>query len=163
MAVVLIVRSDSCPSDWSDAQRIEMTGGAAAFTVDGTAYNMSASALLNYMPYSGPPSGHPLSVVAAIGAMSRDALGDAQFTCVRLTHGDELWARRPTTYEVTALADGYPPGAPSPVPNPAGRMGARGDGPEWAAGDLIGLEVWVSIRGHHYTFVGPPFALGKGG
>ena len=95
--------------------------------------------------------------------MSRDALGDAQFTCVRLTHGDELWARRPTTYDVTALSDGYPPGAPSPVPNPAGRMGARSDGPEWPAGDLIGLEVWVSVRGHHYTFVGPPFPLGKGG
>lgn len=162
VAVVWTRVDASCPSDWSDAQRIEMTGGAAAFTLDGTRYEVSASALLDYMPHSGPPSGHPLSVVAHIGANSREALGDPQFTCVRVTHGEEVWARRPSTYEVTTLADGYPPGAPSPVPNPAGRMSARGDGPEWPAGDLIGLEVWVSVRGQHYTFVAPPFPLMKG-
>ena len=139
-----------------------MTNSAASFTLEGTRYDVSASAMLDYMPHSGPPSGHPLSVVAHIGAISREALGGPQFTCVRVTHGDEVWARRPTTYEVTTLADGYPPGAPSPVPNPAGRMGARGDGPEWPAGDLIGLEVWIDVGGHHYVFVAPPFPLMKG-
>lgn len=163
VAVVITRADSSCPSDWSDAQRIEMTGGAAAFTLDGIRYEVSASAMLDYMPHSGPPSGHPLSVVAHIGANSREALGDPQFTCVRVTHGEDAWARRPSTYEVRTLADGYPPGAPSPIPNPAGRMGARGDGPEWPAGDLIGLEVWVTVRGHHYTIVAPPFPLMKGG
>ena len=163
VAAIFVTRADaSCPSNWGDAQRIEMTNSAASFTLEGTRYDVSASAMLDYMPHSGPPSGHPLSVVAHIGAISREALGGPQFTCVRVTHGDEVWARRPTTYEVTTLADGYPPGAPSPVPNPAGRMGARGDGPEWPAGDLIGLEVWIDVGGHHYVFVAPPFPLMKG-
>ena len=61
------------------------------------------------------------------------------------------------------MADGYPPGAPSPTPNNAWRMATITDGPEWSDGDRIELELWATVRGRHYVFVLPPFALMRGG
>jgi hypothetical protein len=36
------------------------------------------------------------------------------------------------------------------------------DGPEWSAGDRIGLELWASVDGRRYVFVVSPFVLMKG-
>ena len=163
-----------CPTDWSNATRIDILGSSADVTVDGTVYRVGASALLDYMPrgFTSPfelwlyqishAERHGLGINASISAISRDALGTTEFTCFRAIHANEVWARRPTTYQIQTAADGYPPGAPSPVPNEAWRQARASDGPEWPDGESVGLELWADIRGHHYIFAVPPFALMKG-
>jgi hypothetical protein len=175
LALVIAQPWSWCPVDWSDATRVDLVGSSTDVTVDGTVYRVGAFALLDYMPHGFNNrfelwlyqvfhgERHPLTARASVEAISRDALGSPEFTCFRATHGADVWARRPTTYGTQTMADGYPPGAPSPVPNEAWRQASADDGPEWPAGDLVGLEVWASIRGHHYVFVLPPFALSKGG
>lgn len=163
-----------CSSNWSDATRVDVLGSSADVTVSGTVYRIGASALLDYMPrdFSTPlelwvyqllhGERHGLSVTASVEAISRAALGNPEFVCFRATHGGEIWARHPTTYATQTMADGHPPGAPSPVPNQAWRQASASDGPEWPAGEAVGLEVWVDLNGYHYTFVFSPFPLGKG-
>lgn len=150
-----------CPPGWGDAQRIELPESAGDVTLDGVLYRVGGRALLDY-GLGSESRGHPLTVTADISAGSRDALGDPRFTCLRALHGSEVWAGRPTTYGTQTLADGYPPGAPSPVPNDAWRRALLDGGPEWPAGDEIGLELWLSVRGRNYVFVVPPFVLMKG-
>lgn len=165
---------DACPFDWSGATRIELNGEFGDVLLDGTPYRVGGHALLDHMPraflspldqlaYRLNPPGHPLGVGASISASSRQALGDPEFTCARVTHGSEVWSRRPTTYDIQTLADGYPPGAPPPAQNEAWRSAYATGGPEWPTGDRIGLELWASVNGHRYVFVLAPFALMKGG
>ena len=159
-----------CPSDWSDASRIHLGSSGGYVVLDGQEFQVGGSALLDYMPRivtspldRAPANRHGLGINASISASSRDALGDPAFTCFRVTNGSESWARRPTTYGTQTAADGYPPGAPSPVPNFAWRMASLNDGPEWPDGDRIELELWAVVGGRHYVFVLPPFSLMKGG
>lgn len=158
-----------CPTDWSDASRIELGGASSNVVIDDTAFSVGGSALLDYglrvmtSPLDELRAGrHPLTVVASISAPSRGALGDPAFTCFRVVHGKEVWSRRPTTYPTQTLADALPPGAPPPAYNEAWRMAFANDGPEWPDGDQIGLELWANINDRHYVFVIPPFALMKG-
>ena len=153
-----------CPIRLAPA-RVELDGPFADVVLEGKAFRVGASALLDYSLRSGPwpsPDSHPLGVVATISAVSRDALGEPVFTCVRVTRGGETWARRPVTYGTQTRADGYPPGAPPPVPNEAWRLGVANDGPEWPAGDTVALELWAAVHGRHYLFALPPFPLRKG-
>jgi hypothetical protein len=155
---------ERCPLSWDGAERIEMpAGGSTAYIrVDPLhVYSVSGSAMLNYMPTvdSGPltrlgPIPHPLSVVLGVGSGFRSDLEDAHFTCVRVTHGDELWTSRPQNYDIQ-----------SPqwdLPGPSGRMAGTG-GPEWPAGDQIQMEAWLQIGARRVVLVFPPFALMKGG
>ncbi len=163
-----------CPAGWTDAPRITLTASAGDVQLEGKSYRVGGSASLDYMPrgfanpfeawlyYGLHGERHPLGLTASIEATSRDELGNPEFTCFRATRGAEVWARRPTTYATQTMADGYPPGAPSPVPNQAWRMAHAGDGPEWPAGEQISLELWMSVSGRHYVFVLPPFELMKG-
>jgi hypothetical protein len=159
-----------CPSDWRDAARVHLTSSGGYVVLDGREFQVGGDALLDYMPHfvtspldQARAGQHPLTVVASISASSRDALGDPEFDCFRVTRGNEVWARRPTTHGTQTMADGYPPGAPSPIPNNAWRMASVNDGPEWPDGDRIELEFWATVSGRHYVFVLPPFALMKGG
>jgi hypothetical protein len=159
-----------CPADWSDAARVPLSSSGSYVVLDGREFQVGGGALLDYMPHiiTSPldPSRagrHPLDINASISAISRDALGEPVFTCFRVTRGSDVWARRPTTYGIQTMADGYPPGAPSPVPNNAWRMASINDGPEWADGDRIDLELWATVGGRHYVFVLPPFTLMRGG
>jgi hypothetical protein len=159
-----------CPADWSDAARIHLSSSSGYVVLDGREFQVGGGALLDYMPriVTSPidqarAGRHPLSITASISASSRESLGDPSFTCFRVTRGSEVWARRPTTYGTQTMADGYPPGAPSPSPNNAWRMASTNDGPEWPDGDRIELELWATVSGRHYVFVLPPFALMRGG
>jgi hypothetical protein len=160
-----------CPADWSDAPRIDLGGTyGGGVMLDGKPFRISVSALLDYMPHGTftpldqlRAPRHPLGVTATIAAASRRALGEPVFTCFRATRGSEVWARRPTTWGTQTAADGYPPGALPPPSNEAWRLAVASDGPEWADGDRIGLEVWARVNGRRYVFVLPPFALGRGG
>ena len=159
-----------CPTDWSDAPRIHLSSSGSYVVLDGREFQVGGDALLDYMPHivtspldQARANRHPLTIVASIWASSREALGDPAFTCFQVTRGSEVWARRPTTYGTQTMADGYPPGAPSPTPNNAWRMASVNDGPEWPDGDRIDLELWASVSGRHYVFVLPPFALMRGG
>ena len=169
-AVVVARPWESCPSDWSDAARLHLGSSGGYVVLDGRDFQVGGGALLDYMPHivtspldQARAGRHPLSINASIGAISRDALGEPVFTCFRVTRGTEVWARRPTTYGTQTMADGYPPGAPSPIPNNAWRMASVSDGPEWPDGDSIELELWATISGRNYVFVLPPFALMRGG
>jgi hypothetical protein len=160
----------SCPSGWSHAARVHLSSSSGYVVLDGREFQIGGGALLDYMPriVTSPldqwrAGHHPLSINASISAISRDALGEPVFTCFRVTRGSEVWARRPTTYGTQTMADGYPPGAPSPVPNNAWRMASVNDGPEWPDGDRIDLELWATVGGRDYVFVLPPFALMRGG
>jgi hypothetical protein len=159
-----------CPSGWTDAARVHLSSSGGYVVLDGREFQVGGGALLDYMPriVTAPldqsrAGHHPLSINASISAISRDALGEPVFTCFRVTRGSEVWARRPTTYGTQTMADGYPPGAPSPVPNSAWRMASVNDGPEWPDGDRIDLELWATVGGRDYVFVLPPFALMRGG
>ncbi len=158
----------ACPTDWSNAARIDL-GSSSDLTLDGSHFQVGGDAALDYMPRGASPfdrlrgDRHPLTITATIGASSRDALGAAEFTCFRATHGNDLWAGRPTAYGTQTTADGYPPGAPLPTNNEAWRLAVLSDGPEWPAGDQIGLEFWASVHGQRYVFVLPPLALIRGG
>jgi hypothetical protein len=159
-----------CPSDWSAAARIHLSSPGAYVVLDGREFQVGGDALLDYMPrmLTSPldqarAGRHPLTIVGSISAPSRDALGDPAFTCFRVTRGSDVWARRPTTHGTQTMADGYPPGAPSPIPNNAWRMASINDGPEWPDGDRIELELWATVSGRHYVFVLPPSALMRGG
>ena len=172
VGTVLIVEQPwtSCPSDWGDTPRLTLGSSGGYVVLDGRDFQVGGGALLDYMPriVTSPldqarAGRHPLSINASIGAISRDALGEPVFTCFRVRRGTEVWARRPTTYGIQTMADGYPPGAPSPVPNNAWRMASISDGPEWPDGDRIELELWATVSGRHYVFVLPPFALMRGG
>lgn len=162
-----------CPLDWSGASRIELTAKFADVTLD-RQYRIGGDALLDYgsrvlttpvdqLVYRIQGERHPLTVIANISAESRDALGQPEFTCVRATLGSATWSQRPTTHSTQTLADGYPPGAPPPHPNEAWRQAVANDGPEWPAGEPIGLELWLSVRGQRYVVALPPFVLRKGG
>jgi hypothetical protein len=159
----------ACPTDWSDAPRIDLGGSFGDVMLDGRPFRVGGHALLDYMPrvVISPldrfQASHPLGVTASISASSREALGEPVFTCFRATHGSEVWARRPTTHGTQTMADGYPPGAQPPAPNVAWRNATSNDGPEWPDRDQITLELWASISGRRYVFVLPPFALMKGG
>jgi hypothetical protein len=159
-----------CPADWSDVSRVHLSSSSGYVVLDGREFQVGGDAGLDYMPrvvitpFDQARAGrHPLGVVASISASSREALGEPTFTCFRVTRGSEVWAHRPTTYGTQTMADGYPPGAPSPTPNNAWRMASVNDGPEWPDGDRIELELWASVSGRHYVFVLPPFALMRGG
>jgi hypothetical protein len=159
----------SCPAGWGNAERVNLSASGGYVVLDGREFQVGGSALLDYglRVVTSPPDQtragrHPLTIVASISASSRDALGDPAFTCFRVTRGSDVWARRPTTYGTQTMADGYPPGAPSPTPNNAWRMASISDGPEWGDGDRIELELWASISGRRYVFVLPPFPLMRG-
>jgi hypothetical protein len=159
-----------CPSDWSDAARVPLSSSGSYVVLDGREFQVGGGALLDYMPHivtspldQSRAGRHPLGINASISAISRDALGEPVFTCFRVTRGSDVWARRPTTYGIQTMADGYPPGAPSPIPNNAWRMASINDGPEWPDGDRIDLELWATVGGRLYVFVLPPFALMRGG
>jgi hypothetical protein len=159
-----------CPADWSDATRMHLSSSGGYVVLDGREFQVGGDALLDYMPriVTSPldqlrGNRHPLGITGSIGASSRDALGDPAFTCFRVTRGSEVWARRPTTYGTQTMADGYPPGAPSPTPNNAWRMASISDGPEWSDGDRIELELWAVVGGRHYVFVLPPIVVMRGG
>jgi hypothetical protein len=168
-AIVIEHPWTSCPADWSDAARLPLSSSGAYVVLDGREFQVGGDALLDYMPHAVMPGqplraeSHPLTITGSISASSRDALGQPEFTCFRVTRGADVWAGRPATYGVQTMADGYPPGAPSPVPNAAWRMASVNDGPEWPDNGLIELELWASINGRHYVFVLPPFALMRGG
>lgn len=148
-----------CPADWSDVPRIDLGGSFADVMLDGSAYRVGGSALLDYGLQA---RRHGLGITASISAPSRSALGDPVFTCFRAIRDGETWASRPTTYGTQTMADGYPPGAPLPANNEAWRQARFKDGPEWSAGDRVRLEFWVSTHGKRYVFVVPEFALTKG-
>ncbi|HYU82281.1 MAG TPA: hypothetical protein VFA31_06030 [Candidatus Polarisedimenticolia bacterium] len=169
-ALVVAQPWNSCPQDWGNAARLHLGNSGGHVVLDGRDFQVGGGALLDYMPrvVTSPldqarAGRHPLSINASIGAISRDALGDPVFTCFRVTRGNEVWARRPTSYGIQTMADGYPPGAPSPIPNSAWRMASLNDGPEWPDGDQIELELWATVGGRNYVFVLPPFALMRGG
>lgn len=162
-----------CPSDYGDAARIQLLGSDGDVTLDGREYRVSGTALLDYMPralvtpldrllYQMRGERHPLGVTAGISAGSRDALGDPEFTCFRATRGSDVWARRPTTHGTQQLSDALPPGGSPPARNEAWRQASANDGPEWPAGERIGLELWATVNGRHYIFVVLPFELMKG-
>jgi hypothetical protein len=164
----------SCPSDWSDAARVGIGTSSGDVTLDGTLYRVGGSALLDYMPrgsstpldrlmYALRGPRHPLVATASISAASRETLGEPVFTCVRVTRAGEVWARRPTTYGTQSLSDGFPPGAPPPARNEAWRLAVTEDGPDWADGDPVDVELWAIVGGRHYVFVLAPFTLMKGG
>lgn len=159
-----------CPPDWSDASRVHLGSSGGYVVLDGREFQVGGHALLDYMPrfVTSPldqarANRHPLTITASISASSRDALGEPVFTCFRVTRGSDVWTRRPTTHGIQTMADGYPPGAPTPIPNHAWRMASINDGPEWPDGDRIELEIWVTVSGRDYVFVLPPFALMRGG
>lgn len=159
-----------CPTDWSNASRIDLSTSSGDVVLEGRPFRVGGNALLDYMPriVTSPfdqlrAGWHPLTIVATISAPSREALGDPAFTCFRATRGGEIWSRRPTTYATQTLADGDPPGAQPRARNDAWRMAVANDGPEWPSGDQISLELWASVNGRHYVFVLPPFALMRGG
>lgn len=162
-----------CPADWSDATRVELAKKFADVTLEGRTYRIGGDAVLDYglrasvTPLDGilyrlRGEHHPLTVIANISAESREALAEPVFTCVRAIRGSEIWAERPTTYAIQTLADGYPPGAPPPERNESWRRAVANDGPEWPAGALISIELWLSVRGQDYVIALPPFALTKG-
>ncbi len=168
-AVVIVRPWTLCPGDWSGAARVDLSGSSDV-VLDGIPFRVGGGATIDYMPraITSPldrlrADRHPLAITGSISASSRDALGEPEFTCLRATHGNELWAGRPTTYGTQTLADAYPPGAPPPTNNEAWRGAVLSDGPEWPAGDRIGLELWATVHGQRYVFVVPPFALMKGG
>jgi len=170
IALVVAQPWTSCPSGWSDAPRLHLGDSGGYVVLDGREFQVGGSALLDYMPHivtspldQARAGRHPLSINASIGATSRDALGEPVFTCFRVARGSDVWARRPTTYGIQTMADGYPPGAPSTIPNSAWRMASVNDGPEWPDGDRIELELWATVSGRNYVFVLPPFALMRGG
>jgi len=169
-ALVVAQPWTQCPSDWSGATRIHLSSSGGFVVLEGREFQVGGGAMLDYMPriVTSPldqarANRHGLGINASIWASSRDALGEPAFTCFRATRGAEVWARRPTTYGTQTMADGYPPGAPSPVPNSAWRMASVSDGPEWPDGDRIDLELWATVNGRDYVFVLPPFALMRGG
>lgn len=138
VAGLLIARpGTSCPSNWIDAQRIIVPGSSRDVSLASRAYRVGGSATLDYMPrgFSNPlelwlyqlthGERHGLAITASVSAISRDALGDPQFTCFRAIHGSDVWAVRPMNYGTQTSADGYPPGAPSPVPNEAWRQSSH--------------------------------------
>lgn len=160
-----------CPPDSTGASRIDVDspfGGDVM--LDGRAFRVGGSALLDYMPrmVTSPLDAlaagrHPLGVTATISASSRETLGEPVFTCFRVSRGTEVWARRPTTFATQTLADALPPGATPPSNNEAWRLAVANDGPEWPDGGEIHLELWASVHGRNYVFTLPPFALMKGG
>lgn len=165
-APVLDAVLPSCPGDWSGATRVELGGHSADVLLEGRPYRVGGQALLDNSlrgARSRATDGHPLVVTASITAPSREALGDAAFTCFRVSRGGEIWARRPTTSRTQTLADGYPPGATPPVPNEAWQQAIATDGPEWPDGEHVALELWANVNGRRYVFVIPPFALMRGG
>ena len=158
-----------CPTGWGDAERVSLSPSGSYVVLDGREFQVGGSALLDYGLHAvtspldlARADRHPLTIVASISASSRDALGDPAFTCFRVTRGNDVWARRPTTYGTQTMADGYPPGAPSPTPNNAWRMAVINDGPEWRDGDRIELELWAAVSGRRYIFVLTPFSLMRG-
>jgi hypothetical protein len=168
-AVVVAQPWTQCPSDWSGAPRIHLSSSGGYVVLDGREFQVGGGALLDYGLHGmtstldeARANRHGLAITASISASSRDALGEPAFTCFRATRGAEVWARRPTTHGTQTMADGYPPGAPSPVPNNAWRMASLSDGPEWPDGDRIDLELWATVNGRGYVFVLPPFALMRG-
>lgn len=162
VGVLLLVQRDvSCPAFWRDGDRVSISQYGADVTLGARRYRVSGSALLDHMPGGDPQ--HPVTITASVSASSREALGDPVFTCVRVARGGEVWARRPTTHATQTMADGYPPGAPSPVPNEAWRLATAGDGPRWQPGDEITLELGLRVDGHGYVLVLPSFPLMKGG
>lgn len=168
-ALVVVQPWTSCPAGWSDAERVSLSASGSYVVLDGREFQVGGSALLDYGLHGvtspldqARADRHPLTIVASISASSRDALGDPAFTCFRVTRGSDVWARRPTTYGTQTMADGYPPGAPSPTPNNAWRMASINDGPEWRDGDRIELELWAAVGGRRYVFVLPPFSLMRG-
>lgn len=173
--VVLLSLRAPCPGDPA-ATRVELGRSAdAGIDVDGHSYRVSASALLDYMPrsypvppsYSGPLKSqavrHPLQIIATISAGSISDLGEPIVTCFRATRGTDVWSGRATTHGIQTAADGYPPGAPSPVPNRAWRLATSSDGPEWSESDSVTIEIWATIRGRPYVFVLTEPSLMKGG
>src|SRR5687768_2515360 len=149
----------SCPTDWSEAPRVDLGGSFADVMLDGSPYRVGGSALLDFGLQA---RRHPLGISASISAPSRTALGEPVFTCFRAIRDGEVWAGRPTTYGTQTMADGYPPGAQIPANNEAWRQARVDDGPEWSEGDRISLELWASIHGRPYIFVVPTFALMRG-
>jgi hypothetical protein len=152
-----------CPLDWSGAQRVDVTNpySSADLIVNGRTFRVGGSALLDYMPrgFSGPlvrlgPAPHPLNVNLSVSGPTRADLEGAAVTCVRATHGAESWSRRPQNYEIQ-----------SPqwdAPGDSWRNASAQEGPDWPAGDAIGLEAWVIIAGHRFVLVYAPFELMKG-
>jgi hypothetical protein len=156
---------EACPFELIPAQKVEIATpfGSADLQVDGRGYRVGGSgAMLDYMPRvdSGPlarlgPQPHPMGTTMSISALTRGDLENVAFTCVRATRGAEVWARRPSNYDIQ-----------SPqwdAPGESWRMAAANGGPEWPAGDPVALEISVVIRGHRFVLAYPPVALLKGG
>ena len=172
-AFAIVQPWSGCPSDWTDASRIELPSSAGDVMLDGKPFRVGGHALLDDMPrivdtplerlrYQMRGERHPLGITASISAPSRMTLGEPVFTCFRVTRDGAAWASRPTTHGVQQLSDGDPPGAQPRANNDAWRMASATDGPEWQAGDRIDLELWARVNGRHYIFVVPPFELMKG-
>ena len=159
LALALNNARPACPADWAGAQRIEIKGSSADVALDGHPYRVGGRALLDYMPRTGPPfprpGEHPMGVNMSISAPNTAELDDPEFTCVRVTRGSGVWTKRPDNYGAQT-SQSYPAGE-------AWRNAYAYGGPEWPVGDVIGVELWATVRGQRYVFVLEPFALMKGG
>jgi hypothetical protein len=150
-AFALARTAQGCPSEWAGAEHVAIAAHEATFIrVDPLhLYEVGGSALLEYSPSAG--NRHPLSVIVAVGG-SRANLQQVEFTCLRATHGDEVWSVRPTDGGINS---------PSGDGAPSGRS-AFALGPEWPPGDTITMEAWLRIDDRRYVLVFPPLTLTKG-
>lgn len=169
--LITVVVSDRtpCPSISTRFSRIQLADATADVVLEGGSYTVSARALLDQDPVTTslsyrPPEAprHRLTISATISAQSREALGQPEIVCIRATQGADAWSQRPTTYPTQTMADGYPPGAPSPSPNVAWRRAIVRNGPMWQAGSKVDLELWLTLRGRRYIVDLPPVVLVEG-
>ena len=153
LIVVGLVRgSTGCPSRWDDAQRVDVSPIDQTYIrIDPLhVYSLGGSAILDYSLNA--RSDHPLSVTVGVGG-SRENLADVEFTCVHVTHRDEILTVRPRDGGIeSAYTDGLPSGRSAFV-----------NGPGWPPGDTITVDAWLRIGQRHYVVVLPEMTLGRGG
>lgn len=156
--VVIRALDTTCPPDWSGAQPVTIANNQQVpLGVPPISYRVHGDiardfALKVALPRLG--SQHPLVAVVTIQASASAEMESVNVSCVRLTHGDETWSRRPRTNDVTTS-----PGNPSAG---AWRVSVADDGPEWEVGETVDLEIWVAVAGQRYAITLGPFTLYKG-
>ena len=157
-ALVALSRTanEVCPSDWTNVRRVPVENGRHGLGAEGPA-TIGISALLDYMPkpdvpFNRSPQAHPLSAVVTVSS-SEPELQRTTVECIRITHGEDAWARKPQLYPIQT----------SPSSGQAWRTAIAGDGPEWPTGDAIKAEAWVTFAGRRYIFDFGSFPLMRGG
>jgi hypothetical protein len=143
----------ACPSDWSNVRRVSVENGRHGLGAEGPG-TIGISALLDYMPHPSVPFGrsgqaHPLVALVTVSS-NEEELRRTTVECIRIRHGDDVWARRPMMQPAQVSDSG------------AWRQAIADDGPEWRTGDTIAAEAWVTFMGRRYVFDFGAFPLQRG-